>query len=120
MNKPSSGTVAVRLPYEQYGASEQDLKDIATMEDYIKRDLGGYDIEGMISDVTEKFDKRKFPKLCCPYCEKKFNPFYYKTLAQKEWDWVWVGCDHKQPEGQCVIPCPRCGEQLYFRQYIGQ
>lgn len=105
---------------EEWKPSEQDLKDIAAADLMMKRDLGSYDIEEMISCETEKFDRRKFPKLCCPFCQHNFNPFYHKTLVQKEWSWNWVGYDYKQPEGECEILCPKCNEQLYFTQFIGQ
>ena len=94
--------------------------DIREQDEWLKRFLGRYCIEEMIHPETEKFDKRKFKKLTCPYCDHTFNPFYYNTLKQGQWDWVWQGDSHKEPESDCEIPCPKCNEELKFTTYIGQ
>ncbi len=103
-----------------YVITEQDRKDIAAADDWCKRNVGGIDLGNHYTD-NDKFDRRSVGKfICCPFCQRDFNPYYVKSLVQKEWEWNWVGCDHKEPQSQCEVKCPTCKEQLYFIQYVGQ
>lgn len=87
-----------------------------------KRSLGMRSIEDSTDeDGDGKLDRRKFGKMMCGFCSHKFNPFYAKTLRDKSgWSWVWVGCDHKQPEKDYYVNCPKCKEELYFTIYMPQ
>lgn len=103
-----------------YELTEADKKMLAEEKEYWKANMGNHNIENYISDETEKFDRRKFGKLQCGFCNHKFNPFYVKTLKQKEWEWVWCGTEFKQPESRCEVNCPKCKKELFFHQYIAQ
>lgn len=104
----------------EYEITEQDKQLLKQADDLMKRDLGGVDIEGMIGDESEKFDRRKFGKLQCPYCSHKFNPFYLnKFKFEGEWEWVWRW-EYKEPEKKYECNCPKCKEELFFKTYIGQ
>lgn len=104
----------------EYEITEQDKQLLKQADDLMKRDLGGVDIEGMICDESEKFDRRKFGKLKCPFCSHEFNPFYLnKFKFEGEWEWVWRW-EYKEPEKKYECNCPKCKEELFFRTYIGQ
>lgn len=93
---------------------------IEEIDEMNKRDLGARDIGMMIGELSEKFDRRKFGKFSCPFCERKFNPFYLKQFKYEgEWKWVWRW-EYKEPERQYECNCPSCNEDLRFRIYIGQ
>lgn len=104
---------------EDFILTEQMLANIKEQDEWMKHDLGRYDIEKCLVD-SENFDRRKFGKLECPFCNHKFNPYYHKSLKQGQWDWVWQGDSHKEPESNCEMNCPKCNENLRFTQYIGQ
>lgn len=99
--------------------TEEMKAEIRQQDEWLKHDIGRYDIE-KCSIETDGFDKRKFGKIQCPFCNHQFNPFYYKTLKQGEWEYVWQGDSHKEPESKCEINCPKCKEQLRFTLYVGQ
>lgn len=104
---------------DEFILTDEMLEEIKRQDEWLKHDLGRYDIEKCLMD-SETFDRRKFGKLECPFCQHKFNPYYYKSLMQQDWNWIWQGNSHKEPESDCKIECPKCSEQLRFTQYIGQ
>jgi hypothetical protein len=104
---------------EEFVVTDEMRKEMAEWDLYLKRDLGGINVELMFNE-DEKFLKKKFGKLPCSFCGHKFNPFYAKTIKEGEWKWVWRGDSHKEPESTCDVNCPKCNEALYFRIYVGQ
>lgn len=105
----------------EYTLTEADRKELKEYEIYCKRFLGRYDVEEMYGEESEKFDRRKFGKLSCGFCEHKFNPFYVKTLkVRHDWEWRWQGTEYKEPECDYECNCPKCKEQLNFTIYVAQ
>ena len=101
--------------------SDHDKELILLTDDWFKRELGRFDIEMMVGVESEKFDRRKFGKWPCRFCNHSFNPFYVKSLKKRtEWIWRWQGLDYKQPEKDYQCNCPKCKEELFFTVYIGQ
>jgi hypothetical protein len=99
---------------------EESKDTLAWIEIERKRSIGYRSIEDSTNEEG-KLDRRKVGKFTCGFCSHKFNPFYTKTLRDKSgWSWVWVGCDHKQPEKDYYVNCPKCSEELYFTLYMPQ
>lgn len=100
---------------------EKDKQLIKETEHYLKSVLGSWDITNAINDVSEKFDRRKFGRLQCNFCDHTFNPFYLKELyVMNDWEYKWRGSDFKEPEKDYSCNCPNCKERLYFSIYISQ
>ena len=96
-------------------------RDMEEHDKWMKAYMGRRDVEMMYGEESEKFDRRKFGKMMCGFCEHKFNPFYVKTLKEKgEFEWRWQGTEYKEPEQDYECKCPKCNEELRFQIYIAQ
>lgn len=105
----------------EYKLTDYDRQLLAEQDEWMKRDMGAVDIEEMIGEESERFDRRKFGKMTCGFCGHKFNPFYTDTIKDDgDWEWVWRGCEFKEPEKKHKCNCPKCNEELNFRIYVGQ
>ena len=107
------------MAMSEFILTDEMREEIRKQDEWLKHDVGRYDIEKCLMD-SENFDRRKFGKIKCPFCNLLFNPYYYSNLKQGEWDYVWQGDSHKEPESKCEINCPKCNEDLRFIQYVGQ
>lgn len=107
------------MPTIAFELTDEMREEIRKQEEWLKHDIGRHDIEKCLMD-NDGFDRRKFGKLKCSFCNHKFNPFYYDGLKQGKWDYVWQGDSHKEPESNCEIECPKCKKQLRFTLYVGQ
>ena len=105
----------------EYELTQEERKLLADQDDWNKRFIGRRDVEMMYGEESEKFDRRKFGKLSCGFCNHNFNPFYTKTInAKGEFEWRWQGTEYKEPERDYECNCPKCNEQLNFQIYVGQ
>lgn len=101
--------------------TDEIRKDLEEHAQYMKAFMGRRDVEMMYGEESDVFDRRKFGKMRCGFCEHQFNPFYVKTLKEKsEFEWRWQGTEYQEPEQDYECKCPKCGKELHFQIYIAQ
>lgn len=121
MNRGKNINELAKECMDTFVITDEMRKDMDEHDKWMKAYMGRRDVEMMYGESSEKFDRRKFGKMICRFCEHKFNPFYVKTLKMKsEWEWRWQGTEYKEPEQDYECKCPNCKEELHFQIYIGQ